>query len=352
MLFWKKNIVGLDIGSSYLKLVQLDSSRSGYELILFEMLPIQSDIITEGVVTDKDKLTAAIKELLKKAGVTKGDAVLGISGHASVIIKRITVPQMNEDELSLGIKYEAEQYIPFDINEVNIGFQMLGPKPQEAGQMEIVLVAVKKNVINDYAEVVANSGLTPIVVDVDAFALGNMYEINYDVREKRNVALVNVGASKTNISIIRDGLPVFTRDCGIGSNYQTEALMKALNISKENAERIKRGLAVEGIAHENAQMHVSNSSDEIYAEIYRSFEYFRSSVSEEELSGIVLSGGAALIKGFSEMMAERLGIPVEIADPFKKIKISKKLDAALIKDLAPIAAVAVGLALRRSGDRE
>jgi type IV pilus assembly protein PilM len=158
MLFWKKNIVGLDIGSSYLKLVQLDSSRSGYELILFEMLPIQSDIITEGVVTDKDKLTAAIKELLKKAGVTKGDAVLGISGHASVIIKRITVPQMNEDELSLGIKYEAEQYIPFDINEVNIGFQMLGPKPQEAGQMEIVLVAVKKNVINDYAEVVANSG--------------------------------------------------------------------------------------------------------------------------------------------------------------------------------------------------
>jgi type IV pilus assembly protein PilM len=316
------------------------------------MLPIQSDIITEGVVTDKDKLTAAIQELLKKTGLKKGDAVLGISGHASVIIKRITVPQMNEDELSLGIKYEAEQYIPFDINEVNIGFQMLGPKPQEAGQMEIVLVAVKKNVINDYAEVVANSGLTPIVVDVDAFALGNMYEINYDVREKRNVALVNVGASKTNISIIRDGLPVFTRDCGIGSNYQTEALMKALNISKENAERIKRGLAVEGIAHENAQMHVSNSSDEIYAEIYRSFEYFRSSVSEEELSGIVLSGGAALIKGFSEMMAERLGIPVEIADPFKKIKISKKLDAALIKDLAPIAAVAVGLALRRSGDRE
>lgn len=351
MLFWKKKTVGLDIGSNYLKLVQLDSSRSGYELILFEMLPIQSDIITEGLVSDKNKLTAAIQDLLKKAGLKKGDVVLGISGHASVIIKRITVPQMNEDELSLGIKYEAEQYIPFDINEVNIGFQILGPKPQEAGQMEIVLVAVKKNVINDYAEVVANSGLTPIIVDVDAFALGNMYEVNYNVMEKRNVALVNVGASKTNISIIKDGLPVFTRDCGIGSNYQTEVLMKALNISKENAERVKRGQAVEGIAPENAQMHVSNSSDEIYAEIYRSFEYFRSSVSEEELNGIVLSGGAALTKSFSEMMTERLGVPVEVADPFKKIKISKKLDAALVKDLAPIAAVAVGLALRRAGDR-
>ncbi|MBA4348814.1 MAG: pilus assembly protein PilM [Thermodesulfovibrio sp.] len=351
MLFWKKKTVGLDIGSNYLKLVQLDSSRSGYELILFEMLPIQSDIITEGLVSDKNKLTAAIQDLLKKAGLKKGDVVLGISGHASVIIKRITVPQMNEDELSLGIKYEAEQYIPFDINEVNIGFQILGPKPQEVGQMEIVLVAVKKNVINDYAEVVANSGLTPIIVDVDAFALGNMYEINYNVMEKRNVALVNVGASKTNISIIKDGLPVFTRDCGIGSNYQTEVLMKALNISKENAERVKRGQAVEGIAPENAQMHVSNSSDEIYAEIYRSFEYFRSSVSEEELNGIVLSGGAALTKSFSEMMTERLGVPVEVADPFKKIKISKKLDAALVKDLAPIAAVAVGLALRRAGDR-
>lgn len=351
MLFWKKKTVGLDIGSNYLKLVQLDSSRSGYELILFEMLPIQSDIIAEGLVSDKNKLTAAIQDLLKKAGLKKGDVVLGISGHASVIIKRITVPQMNEDELSLGIKYEAEQYIPFDINEVNIGFQILGPKPQEAGQMEIVLVAVKKNVINDYAEVVANSGLTPVIVDVDAFALGNMYEVNYNVMEKRNVALVNVGASKTNISIIKDGLPVFTRDCGIGSNYQTEVLMKALNISKENAERVKRGQAVEGIAPENAQMHVSNSSDEIYAEIYRSFEYFRSSVSEEELNGIVLSGGAALTKSFSEMMTERLGVPVEVADPFKKIKISKKLDAALVKDLAPIAAVAVGLALRRAGDR-
>lgn len=350
MIFRKSNLLGLDIGSSYLKVVQLKDARAGYELALFDLLPLQPGIISDGLITDKDRLVSSIKELLQKAGVKRGDAVLGLSGHSSVIIKRISLPVMTEEELSVSMKYEAEQYIPFDVNDVSMDFQILGPKQGEEGRMDVVLVAVKKNVIEDCVEVVSRAGLTPVVVDVDSFALSNMYEMNYDLGEKRNVALINVGASTTNINILQGGTPVFTRDSAIGSNYHTEALERTLGVSREDAERLKRGYAIEGIAVDDAHMVIDTASQEIFAEVYRSFEYFRSSVSDEDIHQIVLSGGAALIGGFSELMAERIGIPAEIADPFRKVTMSKKLDGELMKDMAPIAAVAVGLAMRRARD--
>lgn len=346
MFFKKKKPIGLDIGSSYIKVVQLNETKTGYELAAFDMVPLQFDTIGEGVINDKDRLATAIKELLTKSGVNADEAVLGVSGHSAVIIKKITLPSMSAEDLGTSIKYEAEQYIPFDINDVNIDFQILGAKPEEQGQMDVILVAVKKDVINGYVEAADKAGLNTIVVDVDSFALSNMYEVNYDIAEKKDVALINIGASKTNINILQGGLPVFTRDSSMGSNYHTEALERDLNVSREDAERLKKGQSVEGVSPEDVQMAINSASDEIYTDIYRSFEYFRSSVSEEEISGIVLSGGTALIKGFAEILSQRLGMPVEIADPFKKITINEKLDAAHIREMAPIAAVAVGLALR------
>ncbi|MBI3592823.1 MAG: type IV pilus assembly protein PilM, partial [Nitrospirae bacterium] len=281
MFLRRKNPIGLDIGSTYIKAVQLNDTKEGCELAFMSMVPLQPEIIVDGAITDKNKLTAAIKELLKKAGVKGGEAVVGVSGHSSVIIKKITIPLMTAEELSASIKYEAEQYIPFDINDVNIDFQILGPKPDEEGQMDVVLVAVKKNVIMDFVEVVEKAGLDPIIMDVDSFALSNMYEANYDITGKRNVALVNVGASKTNINILQDGLPVFTRDSAMGSNHHTEALERALDVSREDAERLKMGQAVEGISSKDARAAIDSASDEIYTEIYRSFEFYRSSVGEE-----------------------------------------------------------------------
>jgi type IV pilus assembly protein PilM len=289
---------------------------------------------------------------LKKAGAKGSDAVISISGHSSVIIKKISMPVMAAEELSISIRNEAEQYIPFDINDVNIDFEIIGPKPDEAGQMDVLLVAAKKNVIADYAEVVEMAGLDTLFLDVDAFALSNMYELNYDVSEKKNVAIVNVGASKTNINVLHEGRPVFTRDSAMGSNYHTEALEREFEISREDAERLKLGQAIAGVSPESAQSAIAIASDEIYTEVYRSFEYFKSSVADEEVGEVVLSGGAALIKGFAEMMAEKLGMPVNVADPFSKIKIPDKLDPAHIRQIAPIAAVAVGLALRRAGDKQ
>ncbi len=351
MLIGKKNIVGLDIGSRYLKIAQVNAVRDGQELTLFSMLPVERDIIGDGLVLNKGKLADSIKALMGKAGIKKADAVIGLSGHSSVITKVIKVPLITEEELSLNIKYEAEQYIPFDIKDVNIDFEILGTDAEEEGMMNVMLVAVKKSVMSDYVDAVQQAGMNPVVVDVDSFAIGNVYETNYGAPDKNNIALVNIGASKTNISILRRGQPVFMRDTAIGSNYHTEALERTLNISRDSAELVKIGEVIEGISPESAREIISNASDEIYAEIYRSFEYFRSSVGDEDINGIVLSGGAALIKGFPHLMSERLGISVEVADVFNRIKISEKI-APAVKDIAPIAAVVTGLAMRRAGDRQ
>ena len=351
MFLKKRNPIGLDIGSSYIKSAQLNDAKEGYELSFISMLRLDQELIVDGIITDKKRLAASIREVLKLAGVKGGDAVIGVSGHSSVIIKRIGMPVMTAKELEVSIKSEAEQYIPFDINDVNIDFDILGAKPDEPGQMDVLLVAAKKNVIADYAEAVEMAGLDPLILDVDAFALSNMYELNYVSAGKKNVALVNVGASKTNINVLQDGRLVFTRDSAMGSNYHTEILERDLDISREDAERLKLGRSIAGVSPENAEAALAVAPDEIYTEIYRSFEYFKSSVAEEEVDKVILSGGAALIKKFPEMMAEKLGMQVELADPFKKIKIPQKLGPADIRKIAPMAAVAVGLALRRAGDK-
>ncbi|MCG2813212.1 MAG: pilus assembly protein PilM, partial [Thermodesulfovibrionales bacterium] len=242
MIFGAKDPIGLDIGSSYFKVVQVKDTKKGYELELFDTLPIAPEIIVDGDIIDSLRLVEALKELTKKARLKTKDAVIGISGHASVIIKRIPLHEMSEDELAESIKFEAEQYVPFDIEDVNLDFQILGPR-EEPGQMDVILVGVKKDIINEYVAVVKEAGLNPIIVDVAAFALENMYEINYEIEPNRNVALVNIGASTININILKGGASVFTRDSSLGSNLYTEAIQKEFSITYENAERLKKGEA-------------------------------------------------------------------------------------------------------------
>jgi type IV pilus assembly protein PilM len=349
-MFGAKGIVGLDIGSSYLKVVQLKESRSGYELELFDMLPISPELIVEGSIIDSIRLTESLRELVRKARIKAKDAVISISGHSSVIIKRISLPEMSEEELSESIKFEAEQYVPFDIEDVNLDFQILGPK-EEPGQMDVILVAVKKDVINDYVSVVKEAGLNAVIVDVDAFALENMYGINYEVEAGRNVALVNIGASTVNINILKGGVSVFTRDSSIGSNIHTDALQKEFNVSFEEAERLKRGEPVEKVKPEDAAALIMSASNEIFSEVSRSLDYFRGSTLQTDVQGVILSGGCALIRNFPRLLSEKIGIEVSVAEPFRNVVIPRKFEMSLMEELAPIAAVAVGLATRRPGDR-
>ena len=345
MFFGGKSTIGLDIGSGYLKIVQLKDTKGGYELELFDMLPLPPELIVDGSIIDSLRVVDSLKELARKAKIKSKDVVISMAGHSSVIIKRVALPDMSEEELHESIKFEAEQYIPFDIEDVNLDFQILGPK-EEPGQMDVILVAVKRDIINEYLSVVKESGFNCQIVDVNSFALENIYEVNYEIESGKNIALVNIGASTINMNILKGGMSVFTRDSAVGSNLHTEVLQREFNLTYDVAERLKRGETVENISPQDAFSVMELASEEIIGEVNRSLEYFH-----EEINEVVLSGGCALVKDFPKLLAEKIGVETKIMQPFKNIKIPKKFDMTYIEEVAPILSIAAGLALRRPADR-
>ena len=345
MFFGGKSTIGLDIGSGYLKIVQLKDTKGGYELELFDMLPLPPELIVDGSIIDSLRVVDSLKELARKAKIKSKDVVISMAGHSSVIIKRVALPDMSEEELHESIKFEAEQYIPFDIEDVNLDFQILGPK-EEPGQMDVILVAVKRDIINEYLSVVKESGFNCQIVDVNSFALENIYEVNYELESGKNIALVNIGASTINMNILKGGMSVFTRDSAVGSNLHTEVLQREFNLTYDVAERLKRGETVENISPQDAFSVMELASEEIIGEVNRSLEYFH-----EEINEVVLCGGCALVKDFPKLLAEKIGVETKIMQPFKNIKIPKKFDMTYIEEVAPILSVAAGLALRRPSDR-
>jgi type IV pilus assembly protein PilM len=345
MVFGRRGSIGLDIGSAYLKVVQFKDIKDGYELELFDMLPLPPELIVDGSIIDSLRLLDSLKELIRKAKIKTKDAAISVAGHSSVIVKRVSLPEMSEEELSESIKFEAEQYIPFDIEDVTLDFQILGPK-EEPGQMDVIIVAVKKDIVNEYLSVVKEAGLNPIIVDVNSFSLENIYEINYEIEPDKNVAIVNIGANTINMNILKGGISVFTRDSAVGSNLHTEALQREFNLTYEAAERLKKGEAIENVSPQDALSVMELTSEEIIGEVNHSLEYFH-----EDINEVILSGGCALIKDFPKLLAEKIGIEVKVMEPFKNIKIPKRFDITYIEEMVPIAAVAAGLALRRPGDR-
>ena len=350
MLFGKKGMVGLDIGSRHIKAVQINEVSDGYQLERLGITTLQPELIVDGSILDSLRVVEAIKELITNSDIKVKDTTLAVSGHSSVITKRITLPQMTSEELDESIKFEAEQYIPFDIEDVDIDFQILGSREEE-GQMDVLVIAVKKDKINEYVSVVRDAGLKPVIVDVDTFALENAYETNYEIVPEENIALVSIGASTINMNILKNGVSVFTRDSSVGGNLLTEALQKEFTISFDNAEKLKRGEAVEGMSQEDVSSIVTTASEEIIAEISRSFDYFRSTTSQEEIHEVVFSGGSSLVKDFAPLLSERLGVGVQFIEPFRNIKVPDKFDRGYLKKIEPIVTIAVGLALRRVGDR-
>lgn len=341
--------VALDIGSTFIKLVQLKNSKSGYHLVKFGMVSLPPEVIVEGAVMDAGRVVEAIRELLASQNVKSKEVVLSVSG-SSVIIKRIAVAEMSDEELAESIKWEAEQYIPFSIDDVNVDFQRIGPGAQE-GQADILLVAVKKDKINDYVNLVKEAGLEPVVLDVDAFALANMHELNYEL-EPGITALLNIGASVMNINILDDGASIFTRDITVGGNRYTEALQREFGLTYEDAEAVKRGDAVDGADHDQVADVMSSVTEDIVAETQRSLDFFRSTTGSEQVSRVLVSGGCARIPNFTSVLGERIEIPVEIVNPFKNVKVDPKhFNPAFLQEAGPQSAVAVGLAMRRAGDR-
>jgi type IV pilus assembly protein PilM len=258
---------------------------------------------------------------------------------------------MTEAELAESIYWEAEQYIPFDIQDVNLDYQLLDAGDPGKGTMDVLLVAAKKEKIADYTGVIAQAGRTAVVVDVDAFALQNAFEVNYGIETGAVVVLLNAGASAININILNGDQSVFTRDISIGGNAYTEALQKELSLPYESADALKRGQAADGVTFEDARPVLRAVSENVLLEVQKTFDFFKATAASDRIDRIVLSGGASRAEGFQEMLAERFEAPVEPFDPFRRVTFDPKKFGVDAADVAPTAAVAVGLALRRAGDR-
>jgi type IV pilus assembly protein PilM len=347
-----KSLVGLDIGSSAVKAVELKPAGKGYKVTAFGSELVPPDSIVDGAIIDGGAVADAIRRLFEGRKIQTKDVAASLSGNA-VIVKKITLPMMTEAELAESIYWEAEQYIPFDIQDVNLDYQILDSREASGkATMDVLLVAAKKEKIADYTGVIAQAGRTAVVVDVDAFALQNAYEINYGIEPGQVVVLLNAGASATNINILQGDQSVFTRDISIGGNAYTEALQKELNLPFDQADQLKRGEAVDGLHFEDARPVLRAVTENVMLEIQKTFDFFKATAASDRIDRIVVSGGASKAEGFLEMLTERFEAPVELFDPFRKVSFdAKRLQADGAEDLAATAAVAIGLALRRAADR-
>jgi type IV pilus assembly protein PilM len=348
-----KLAVGLDIGSSSVKLVQLKERKAGYQLLAYGSAPLPPEAIVDGALMNSSAIVQAIQELVAQQKVKTREVAIGVRGH-SVIIKKISLPRMTQEELDESIQWEAEQYIPFDVKDVNIDTQILTPEADAAGQMDVLLVAAKKDMINDYTSVCAEAGLTATVVDVDAFAVQNAYEANYDPSPGQPVVLINVGAAVTNINVVLNGMATFTRDVTMGGNAFTEEIQKQLNISYEEAEALKVGGQGEAdaVVPQEVERVIQGVADQMGGEIQRSLDFYAATAPDSHVGKVFLSGGTARIPALFKVIEQRAGVPVEVLNPFRKIEVdNRRFDPAVIMNAAPAATVAVGLALRRPGDK-
>jgi type IV pilus assembly protein PilM len=348
-----KAVVGLDIGSSAVKAVELRPAGRSYRVAAFGTEPVPPDSIVDGAIIDAGAVADAIRRIFDTNKAFKAkDVCASLSGNA-VIVKKITLPVMTESELAESIYWEAEQYIPFDIQDVNLDYQILDPGtgPESRGSMDVLLVAAKKEKIGDYTSVIAQAGRSAVIVDVDAFALQNAYEINYGLDPGRVVVLLNAGASAININILQGDQSVFTRDISMGGNAYTEALQKELDLPFDAAEQLKKGIPVDGATFEDAQPVLRAVTENVLLEIQKTFDFFKATASSDQMDRIMLSGGASRVDGFHEMLQERFNAPVEDFDPFRTVTWDAKKVPGDPLHMSATAAVAVGLALRQVSDR-
>ena len=342
----QKGIVGLDIGSSSVKVVELRKKGPDYELANLGMESLGQDTVVDGAIMDSFSVSTAIEKIFTDNKIKTTEVATAVSGH-SVIVKKIPVNAPTEHEVANAIPYEAQQYIPFDMADVNLSYQVLGPAAAGPG-FEVMLVAVKRDKILNHTNVLSQAGKTPVVVDIDAFALQNAFEVNYEPSPDRMIALLNIGASIMNINILRGGVPLFTRDVSVGGNQYTDTLQKELDLSFDDAEKLKQGQQVTTVTPEQAAPHIHSVSEILLLEVQKTFDFFKQTTSaENSIQQIYVAGGTAKIQGLVDMLKEEFGIPVEIMNPFQRVEVNpSKFDASYISEIAPRMSVAVGLALR------
>jgi len=342
----KKNQVGIDIGTSSVKLVNLTRpNKESFILEFCDQAELPRDSIVDGTILAKIPVSEAIERICKKYPAKVSKVATSVSG-SSVIVKRISLPVVNEKELANSIQWEAEQYIPFDLSDVNLDYQVIGKTPDGKG-LDIILVAAKKDKISDYANVISLAGRKPVLVDVDAFAIHNAFRFNYPSSSDETIVLLNIGSSQMNVSIVKGEDFLYTRDIALGGDSYTESLQKKLRISYEEAEKLKKESVEEGEQQEKIEASIKEISDKLSMEIEKTIDFFRTTTESHQVNSLYLCGAACQTHGLQEHLAGDLKLPVNILDPFRKIKLSDRMKSQSgWEKLGPEYAVSTGLAMR------
>jgi len=342
----KKNLVGLDIGSSAVKAVELARKGPALQLLNLGFENLQTDTIVDGQIMELNNVSNVIAHIFSEHQIRTTRVAAGVSGH-SVIVKNIVLPHMSDEELQESFSWHAEEHIPFDIGDVNLDYELTS---RSSESLHVLMAACKSDKINNVKQAIQLAGKQPVVIDIDAFALQNCYEVNYQPRQGEIVALLNVGAATMNINILNGTRSIFARDASVGGSQYTGLLQKELGISFEQAESVKRGMALpEGVEPKPIQPIIEAVSETLALEVKKTFDFYRTTAQESEVTiqKILLAGGGSKLPGLPEFLADRFDIPVEVFDPFRQIEVdATKFDPDYMREIVPEMAVAVGLALR------
>jgi len=337
--------VGVDIGSHSIKVCQLEKSGDGYRIVGLGSTALPGGAVEDGVLQEPDMVATALKKLVANLKLKGRKVAISVSGY-SVIVKKINLAVMEEEELSSHIQAEAEQYIPFDIDDVYMDYQDLKTNTEEEDRTDVMLVAAKRDMVDGYLEMLKTAGVKPVVVDVDAFALENAYGANFGGKQEV-VALVDIGASKMNINIVSQGTSILARDVVLGSRLITEQIQSHFDISFEEAEAIKIGQQESGENKKELEDICVNVCTQWVTEVKRALDFYYSNYPDMNINKMILSGGGAKVKGIAQLFSEETGIRTEIFNPFARSEANPmKIDPDYTKYLGPEMALATGLATR------
>lgn len=353
----RKVLVGLDIGSSAVKVCELQAFGKGsgqrYRLQKLGSSPIAHDAIVDGEIIDSNAVADAIRQVLAEQKIKSRDVAISLSGQ-QVMVKKVTFPIMSPAELAESVRWEAESFFPAGqgMESYALDFAVLEERATE-GNLDVVLVACRKDKLEAYVSCVVQAGARPLVVDVDVFAAQNAYEVNSTPGGKDEViALVNVGATFTNLAMLVGNKSVFWRDIAWGGHRFTDKLMEDWGVSREAADALKEGVSAEGRSPEEVAPSLAAIADGFADEVVRNIDFFRTSFKIDRLDRVILAGGSAKVPGMSEVLSDRLRVSVDRLNPFQLIEIDERsVDPSVARDIGCSAAVAVGLALRQEGDR-
>jgi type IV pilus assembly protein PilM len=345
----EESFIAVDIGSSSTKVLEARTVAEGLEVVNWGSIATPAGTIQNNMVIDPARVAEAVQALVESRQMEGHKAIIAVPGPA-VMIKRVSLPAQGPQELANTITFEAGNFIPEDLENVNLDYQVLG-QLDDSNEVEVLLVAAKRDIVRSYTDTLRAAGLAPVVVDVDYFALDNMYELNYEATPDRVVALVNIGSRYSSLNIVRGTSSMFTGDVPVGGRDITEALTRDLGVSSEDAERLKIGESVSGVDADQFALALGPAVDALIEEIHYALSFFWTAATDERIDALYVSGGASQTAELAERLGQRAEAPVEVADPFARVAFASSVDSASLRKRAPEFAVAMGLAMRRPADK-